>query len=331
MIEEKRMGIASYNANTYHAIFDMVAEQTGLVYYANIGGLFGTFGGYHVSVTRTANNTPVIQVSARCNGMLPTPDFAKHVAKQVKGGKKAYIRNNKICIEAYGFTNKACADRVVACINVLTEQLKANGFVDTCEYCGSEVTDIAAFGVEGNVSHLCTNCGLNTEKIETQQILAAEAVQENVFMGILGALLGAIVGSLIIYLIGLAGYVAGIGGVALAVASLLGYEKLGKKLSTRGIIITSIIMIIAVFVTMKMEWSIELYKEFTKEYDDISFFAVYKVLLPMLKEFGALADFIKDLAVLYLFTALGAVPTIRKKLSERKHIEDVVNRSGTAA
>lgn len=249
----------------------------------------------------------------------------------VKGARAGIVKNNKIMINVLGWTNKSLAKRVIDGIGIITAQLRADGFIDVCEYCGSPVPDITVVGSGYSYSHLCTSCATNAAQVETQQILAAESVDENVPMGILGALIGCIVGALVIYLIGALGYVAALGGIALAVASLWGYEKLGKKLTIKGIIITTILMIITVFLTKQVEWSIEFYKMLNEEYGNISFVTVFMEILPFLKETGYLKDFLGDLGLLYLFTALGAVPRIWNSLKQREYINDVVNKSGTAA
>ena len=55
--------------------------------------------------------------------------------------------------------------------------------------------------------------------------------QENLALGILGALLGGILGGAAIVLIGQLGMISALSGVVLAFCTLKGYELLGKKLS----------------------------------------------------------------------------------------------------
>lgn len=312
-------------------VFKMVAEQTGFIFDEQRGVLSGFANGYHISVFASQNSVACIQASVRRNGVLPEKAYAKSLSKMVKGARAGFVKNNKIMINVLGWTNKSLAKRVIDGIGIITAQLRADGFIDVCEYCGSPVPDITVVGSGYSYSHLCTSCATNAAQVETQQILAAESVDENVPMGILGALIGCIVGALVIYLIGALGYVAALGGIALAVASLWGYEKLGKKLTIKGIIITTILMIITVFLTKQVEWSIEFYKMLNEEYGNISFVTVFMEILPFLKETGYLKDFLGDLGLLYLFTALGAVPRIWNSLKQREYINDVVNKSGTAA
>lgn len=167
----------------------------------------------------------------------------------------------------------------------------------------------------------------NLQQTEIEKILEAEAVQENTGLGIVGALLGSLVGVAAIVLIGQLGYVAAIGGVVMALATFFGYEKLGKKLTTKGIVICTVIMIAMVFVAAMVDCTIAI----CSGIGDVSFFDVFFKLFPLLSYVDAVGDFFGELALLYLFTALGAVPYIRRKLAERKHINEVLDKSGRAA
>ena len=144
-----------------------------------------------------------------------------------------------------------------------------------------------------------------------------EAIKENVPAGILGAFLGGIIGSLLIVLIGLLGFVASIGGVAVAVTTLTGYEKFAKKLSVRGIVISVIVMIIIITFITRLEWTIDICMEMSEYGGDISPLAVFLNMHAILKEFDCVADYVKEIVVLFIFTAIGAVPTVKRKYIEK--------------
>ena len=144
-----------------------------------------------------------------------------------------------------------------------------------------------------------------------------EAIKENVPAGIVGAFLGGIIGSLLIVLIGLLGFVASIGGVAVAVTTLTGYEKFAKKLSVRGIVISVIVMIIIITFITRLEWTIDICMEMSEYGGDISPLAVFLNMHAILKEFDCVADYVKEIVVLFIFTAIGAVPTVKRKYIEK--------------
>ena len=58
--------------------------------------------------------------------------------------------------------------------------------------------------------------------------------------GIVGALIGSLIGAVVIVIVGQLGYVAAVSGLVMAICTLKGYEMLGKKLGTPGIIISCV-------------------------------------------------------------------------------------------
>ena len=140
---------------------------------------------------------------------------------------------------------------------------------------------------------------------------ALEVKDENVLMGTIGAILGALVGAALIALLAKIGYVASISGVVMAFLSLFLYDKFAGKISKKGVIICVVIMIVTVFLTEWLIWSYAYYKELATIYD-VSFGDVFKKLFSILKFAKKTGDFVKDIAMLYFFTALGAIPTLSK-------------------
>jgi len=138
---------------------------------------------------------------------------------------------------------------------------------------------------------------------------ALEVRGENVVLGTVGALLGALVGAALIAILAKIGYVASISGVVMAYLSLFLYTKFAGKLSVKGIIISIVIMVITVFVTEWLVYSIAFYKEL-KEYG-YTLGDIVKGLPDLLDLADAKGGFVKDVLMVYAFTALGAVPQIK--------------------
>lgn len=128
--------------------------------------------------------------------------------------------------------------------------------------------------------------------------------EENVVLGILGALVGAVLGGASIILLSQLGYVASISGVILAFCTLKGYELLAKGLSTKGIVICVILMLVTPFAADLLDWGIAVYSQL----GDYGY--SFTECMLMLPEFFAdgtitMGEYLKNLGMIYLFVAIG--------------------------
>ncbi len=130
--------------------------------------------------------------------------------------------------------------------------------------------------------------------------------RENVAAGLVGAFLGSLIGVACTVIIGQMGYVASISGLVMAVCALKGYEMLGGTLSKKGAVISSVLILLMTFFAHRLTWAIAIASEL--EWGVLESYRSISHLL----ERGMLEStaYWGDLAMLYLFTLLGAVPTI---------------------
>lgn len=130
--------------------------------------------------------------------------------------------------------------------------------------------------------------------------------RENVAAGVVGAFLGSLIGVACTVIIGQMGYVASISGLVMAVCALKGYEMLGGTLSKKGAVISSVLILLMTFFAHRLTWAIAIASEL--EWGVLESYRSISHLL----ERGMLEStaYWGDLAMLYLFTLLGAVPTI---------------------
>ena len=135
--------------------------------------------------------------------------------------------------------------------------------------------------------------------------------RENVLGGIVGAFLGSLIGVAVMVLLGQIGFVSAVSGIVMGVCALKGYEILGGKLSTKGIIFSVIIMIIMVYVGNRLDFAITLHREV---YTEDSLTTVFRYLdkgIAQLKAQGVdMSGYGTNLAMQYGFSALGAASTI---------------------
>ena len=136
--------------------------------------------------------------------------------------------------------------------------------------------------------------------------------QENMILGILGALIGGLLGGASIILLGQLGLVASISGVILAFCTLKGYELLGKKLSTMGIIACVVVMLIVPYVADRVSWALVIMEEFQWAFGD-SFLYVHELV----EEYGLQADYWKELLFIYAFAALGGFSFVKQAFKKK--------------
>lgn len=129
---------------------------------------------------------------------------------------------------------------------------------------------------------------------------------DNVAMGTLGAFLGSLIGAACIVILGRIGIVSALSGVVMALCALIGYEKLGGALTIRGIVISIAFILIMTFVGDYIDWGFVVSEQLG--------YGLFEALgdIPRLLERRIIdtGNYMGNLVRLYLFAAIGAVPTI---------------------
>ena len=150
------------------------------------------------------------------------------------------------------------------------------------------------------------NNGTVTEAAGSPEVKAPE----NMVLGILGALIGALLGGASIIGLSQLGYIASISGFILAFCTLKGYELLGKGLSTKGLIVCVVVMLVTPFVADWLDWGILLYKSVA---DYGVTFGECLQILPELFADGTISmgEYLKNLGMIYLFVIIGGFYTIK--------------------
>ena len=164
----------------------------------------------------------------------------------------------------------------------------------------------------------CTNCGNNLETgsercpVCGQNVVLTKKAEkrENFVTGLVGAILGAVIGGASIILMSQLGFVASISGLILAVCTLKGYELLGGKLSTKGILVSIILVLATPYLADRIDWAIVVMQEWA---DYGVTFAESFAVIPALLEDGSIemGMYIKNLLMIYGFAALGAFSTLK--------------------
>ena len=124
--------------------------------------------------------------------------------------------------------------------------------------------------------------------------------QSNKIMGIIGGIVGTVLGLIVWCLIGMAGYISWIGGLALAAGAFFGYKLLGKSMDKIGIVICAVFVLIAVFVGTRMNYAMQLHKDFEDDRDVAAAFEVFGLdtdvsTFEIFLDFGEYVDTYDDL------------------------------------
>jgi len=136
--------------------------------------------------------------------------------------------------------------------------------------------------------------------------------KSRVIPGLAGAFIGSLLGVALWVGIYELGYIAGIAGALIVVASMKGYELLGKCLDRKGVIICAILSLVMVYFANRLSWSVEGYRAFVQEGFDVSFFDIYRGLDSLIEELEVTTEYYMDLAVGYvLFLIAGVSDVIR--------------------
>lgn len=205
---------------------------------------------------------------------------------------------------------------VASILNTMANGLRQKGFTRGCQHCGKDIPTVA-----GAYLSLCDECfGTLRGKMEGFHG-QYQARRESVVAGIVGALLGSLIGAAAIVLVSCLGYVASVTGLVMAVCTLLGYEKLGGKLTKRGVKICSVIMLAMTYVANQIDWAILIMQEF-----GVPFFEAYQSI-SLLLDYEAIEASVYwgNLALVYVFLLFGAVPMIISKLRNQA-VKDKISR-----
>ncbi len=197
-----------------------------------------------------------------------------------------------------------------------TAYLRENGFNPCCSICGREEM-VSGHQAEGAYCHLCAGC--ETSMRERLSTARQNQKRENVIAGIVGALLGSLLGVLCIVLLSQLGYVAALSGVIMAVGVLKGYELLGGRLTKKGIVICVLIMLGMTYFGDRLDWAILLFREGGGAEAGYTVFECYRLVPQAIStEMIDVTAYIFNLLLIYAFLLLGAVPTIRNRIKEKK-------------
>ena len=276
---------------------------------------YGVYDGYNFlyafdgQMNRFTFSTSVCQGQ----GVLPNLQTLRSVAKLTKSITTVTAQGFKVNFVLKGGNKQKTIDAGREALMIITRFLRENGFSPCCQSCGS-IGAADAYVVGGAASLLCMGCFSKTSQLADMKQQSEKQKRENVLGGVIGALLGSLLGAAVIVILSQLGYVAVLSGLVIAFCTLKGYEMLAGKLSTKGIIISIVIMAIMIYVGNRIDWAISV-----ASYFEVDFFTAFRAIPTLLAE-GYIegGSYYGNLVLVYLFAAGGAIPTIIGMLRQKK-------------
>lgn len=161
----------------------------------------------------------------------------------------------------------------------------------------------------------------------------AAASNENVALGVVGAVIGTMLGLVVWCIIGAMGFISWIGGLALVAGAFFGYILLAKDIGKTGTLIVALLVIASVYIGTRLTYAISIHKVLKDEFEsydldaetlelsedilgfdiDASTPEIFVNLNDYLDAVDGRSDFNGDLAYGYLFTIAASAAFIAKR------------------
>ena len=240
-----------------------IASELGLQFDEDSRSIYGTQSGYLLFLQETdVKNQFRLCVSVSLNGNPADSEENELVWDEFKSESLPNLSTLSINQYLVSFVVKGAMrksktiEKLQTLITDLVAFLETHHFVQVCAYSGQEgpvglyqLGDSIFLINEESYQLLKSNLQIEVDSYQNKK--------ENVLLGAVGALLGALIGGAVALFIARLGYVAMVAGIVLGICTIKGYEILGRKVSRKGIVISSIWMVITVFLVNQIDLAME--------------------------------------------------------------------------
>jgi FtsH-binding integral membrane protein len=162
------------------------------------------------------------------------------------------------------------------------------------------------------------------EEPQTPPVQPVQLPNENVLAGIVGAFLFSLAGGIIWFLLYQVGILAAFSGLIGVVCAIKGYAIFGKRESTKGIIISTVIAFIVLVLAWYLCLSYDVYDAYQLWYEEghvdftLTFFESVRAVPYFFEDKEILIPYLKDLGIGLLFAALGVVYYLSRREKKMK-------------
>lgn len=292
--------------------YEALAQSVGFRLDEESGVMYGTKGSYSMILyAPQGGSAPYVfclTVSVqRGNGPL-TREEQRKLQRENKFVVRVEQKGSRIALRFRQINNQdRLRETIRSAADSLAEFLRQAGFQNCCQACGRTGATGECI-LSGGPMLLCPSCYGAMQREAAEK--AAKLQTESVLAGLVGALLGSLVGVASILLLSQLGYVSSLSGVLMAVCALKGYEWMGRRMSKKGVVLCVLVMLVMTFVGDWLDWAVILAQEL-----EIRLAVAFRAIPELLREeIIPMADYLKNLGLLYLFVVLGMVPMVRNIL-----------------
>jgi hypothetical protein len=213
---------------------------------------------------------------------------------------------------------KLKAQDVEAMLLRITVAFRQAGAAPACYHCNERSTDSYAM-VNGEAVKLCSQCAMEMEHSIVQKTDEFKEVPNNYLKGTLGAILGALVGSIAWVVIGLLGYIAAIGGIAISFCAAKGYTLLKGKITKPAVLIICLVSVVVMVLAEFVSYDIAIYNEAINAGYSAGIGEVSQLTFNLiLYESEVTGEFVKNCLLGLLFLALGSYSIIKPLFATAK-------------
>ncbi|MBF1110855.1 MAG: hypothetical protein HXL62_00795 [Streptococcus sp.] len=296
-----------------------IASELGLQFDEESGSIYGVQSGYLLLLHEAdVKNQFRLSVSVSLDGNPADSEENELVWDEFKSESlpdlsTLSIDQYTVSIVVKGAMRKSkTIEKLQTLIRDLVAFLESHHFVQVCGYSGQEgpvglyqLGDSIFLINEESYQLLKSNFQIELDSYQNQK--------ENVLLGAAGALLGALIGGAVALFIARLGYVAMLAGVVLGICTIKGYEILGKKLTRKGIVISSILMVITVFLVNQVDLAMEVVAQL-----GIEFAYAFRVVNELIFSGDFPDNYFYNLGMLAVFTLVGAWVSVSSVWSSHK-------------
>jgi len=283
-------------------------QETNLIYVEKNKVLYGRYKEYYTYIQSVGGSALVINFPLKLNETFTINEInlvLSNLCKEYSNIKSATYSDYSVQIRyTYKTNRKVNSDNIVSILNTLVQEASSNCLNNCCPICG-EHTEISPFVVNRNLTACCDNCKSQIKNGIAESQESIKQLKSNVITGTIGAFLGSLIGVGLWIVVGLAGYIAAICGLVLAICTIKGYQLFGGKLDKKGIFITIIITVFMVFVSQYLSLTLDIYNELNK-HSNITIFKALEMVPKFLVMSKVGSDFYYNLGLGYIFTIMGS-------------------------